>query len=298
MCDLWKNTLSEPTPSGAIKQQLLSGFRSLVNLDPSIDSDSSRELTWGQTPFTQLKLYNSGNFFDASAIPREEHSSIAEWLNRQTNDFQVHNVIVENHPSLCGPHVFEFQRMLEAELELAIGLETVHPQILKRLNKSMTAYDFQVAVEKLISKGINVRAFILLMPPFLLEEATSSEIEHQDEEKLALEWALRSIDFAYSAGVNCCSVIPTRTGNGIMDELKRRGNFREPRLRLMEQLMECGLQLKSNNQRLFIDLWNAERFSSCQGCFAQRIHRLNQINFSQKSNHPEIECRCGALDAP
>src|SRR2546423_15263443 len=59
MCDLWKNTLTETVPSGAIPAQIDYALARL---------QSAR----------QLKLYNSGSFFDRAAIPTEQHAPIAE----------------------------------------------------------------------------------------------------------------------------------------------------------------------------------------------------------------------------
>ena len=51
MCDLWKNTLDDRVPTGAIPVQI----RYAIEMLP---------------PAKHIKLYNSGNFFDAQAIPR------------------------------------------------------------------------------------------------------------------------------------------------------------------------------------------------------------------------------------
>ncbi|MCA9056707.1 MAG: radical SAM protein, partial [Planctomycetaceae bacterium] len=119
MCDLWKNTLDSRIPVGAIPQQIDYALERL----PAAQS---------------IKLYNSGNFFDPQAIPPEDYAAIAE---RMTG---FRTVIVENHPRLVGPRCLEFQRLLPAgvELEVAMGLETIHPEALAALNKEMTTDDF------------------------------------------------------------------------------------------------------------------------------------------------------------
>ena len=69
------------------------------------------------------------------------------------------------------------------------------------LNKNMTLDDFSAATAFLRANDIDVRSFVLLRPPLL------SEAE-------GIDWALRSLDFAFRAGVQCCTVVPTRSGNG------------------------------------------------------------------------------------
>ncbi len=100
--------------------------------------------------------------------------------------------------------------MLKPDLQIALGLETVNPEVLMKLNKRMTLEDFKSSVSFLTSNGIPSRAFILLRPPFMSEEE-------------GVYWAERSIDFAFEAGVECCTIIPVRAGNGAMDHLLEKG---------------------------------------------------------------------------
>jgi radical SAM enzyme (TIGR01210 family) len=262
-CDLWKNTTDERVPVGAIPRQI--------------------DLALEQLPAARhVKLYNSGNFFDRQAIPPEDYPAIAQRVAR------FRTVIVENHPRLCGPVCVEFRDLLATaaailepatdppELEIALGLETVHPRILPRLNKQMTLDDFRRACEFLTGHGLALRAFILLKPPFM-----------RDEE--CVEWALRSLEFAFDCGVRVCSVIPTRGGNGIMERLEAEGDFAPPRFESLERALAEGLALARG--RVFVDLWDAERFSKCSRCGPARIDRLRTMNLSQQIL-PAIECSC------
>ena len=262
-CDLWKNTTDGRVPVGAIPRQI--------------------ELALAQFPAARhVKLYNSGNFFDRQAIPPEDYAAIAQQVAR------FRTVIVENHPRLCGPACIEFRDQLHAaaailelaterpELEIALGLETVHPGILPRLNKQMTLDDFRRACEFLAGDGIALRAFILLKPPFM-----------RDEE--CVEWALRALEFAFDCGVRVCSVIPTRGGNGIMERLEAAGDFAPPRLAALERALAEGLALARG--RVFVDLWDAERCCECSRCGQLRIERLRYMNLMQQ-NLPAIECSC------
>ena len=97
--------------------------------------------------------------------------------------------------------------MLGGELEVALGLETVHPEVLAALNKRMTVDDFDRATEFLLNAGVAVRTFILLKPPGL-------------DESEGVDWALKSVEHAFDIGVRCCSLIPTRAGNGAMEALE------------------------------------------------------------------------------
>ena len=251
MCDLWKNTTSVTVPRGAIPAQI--------------------DFALGQLPpATHIKLYNSGNFFDRRAIPPTDHAAIAA----RVSGFR--SVIVENHPRLCGPHCLSFRDRIPGTLEIALGLETIHPQVLPRLNKSMTADDFRRAAGFLREAGIRVRAFILLRPPWLGEQA-------------GLEWALRSTEFAFDAGAECCVIIPTRGGNGILEKLAAEGLFHPPRIESLEAVLAEALAL--GRGRVFVDLWNFDKLADCTACAVNRRERLEQMNLTQRSL-PPVPCHC------
>jgi len=252
MCDLWKNTTDDAVPPGAIPEQIDYALARLPNA-------------------THVKLYNSGNFFDAKAIPPGDHAAIAD----RVRGFST--VIVENHPQLCTDACARFRDRLGMSLEVALGLETVHPRVLPALNKQMTLADFDRAVHLLLRDRIAVRAFILLRPPTL------------DEDE-GVQWALRSIEHCFALGVGCCAVIPTRAGNGIMERLERDGLFAPPRLDSLERVLEAGLRL--GRGRVLVDLWDVEKLASCPRCGPPRMERLRSMNLTQRVA-PSIACDCG-----
>lgn len=251
MCDLWKHTTEETVPLGAIPAQIDFALAQL-------------------SPARHIKLYNSGNFFDPKAIPPDDHAAIAARVKR------FETVIVENHPQLCSDACLSFRDRLEHEFEVAMGLETAHPESLAALNKQMTLADFDRAARFLTSHAIAVRAFLLLQLPGMSADES-------------VAWAVRSIEHAFTAGARCCTVIPTRAGNGIMDQLLSAGEFRLPRLADLESVMEAGLKLGSG--RVFVDVWDIERLYRCARCGPARARRLAEMNHGQRSL-PQVSCDC------
>jgi radical SAM enzyme (TIGR01210 family) len=253
MCDLWKNTLTETVPIGAIPAQI---------------DHALAELPLAR----QIKLYNSGSFFDPRAIPRADHADIA----KRIADFD--RIIVECHPSLIGESVANFGQMLGGKLEIAMGLETVHPEILPRLNKRMTLEQFARAADFLRENKIALRVFALVKPPFLAETQ-------------AVDWARRSAEFAFDCGASVVSLIPTRSSNGAMERLAALGEFSPPTLTTFESAIDEVLGMKRG--RVFADTWDLERFSDCPVCFPERRTRLERINLSQ-TPEPAVHCvNCG-----
>ena len=225
MCDLWRTTLTETVPLGAVPTQIDYALERL----PAA---------------SQIKLYNAGSFFDPRAIPADDYPSIA------TRVRSFERVVVESHPALVGERALRFRDLLTGKLEVAMGLETVHPEILARLNKQMTLDQFSKAAAFLLANAIDVRVFILVKPPFMAEDE-------------AYEWAARSIDFAFDCGATAVSLIPTRAGNGAMEALE----FAPPSLQTVERAFRYGLGLRRG--RVFVDLWNMPKDD------AVRLHEMN-----------------------
>ncbi len=254
MCDLWKNTTDETSLPGTIPDQI--------------------EWALNQMPYAKhLKLYNSGSFFDRKAIPVSDYRKIADIVSH------FETVIVEAHARLIGKSCVEFKKLLRPELQVALGLETVHLDVLQKLNKQMSLDNFSDAVTFLKQNEILTRAFILLRPPFLSEEE-------------GIYWAERSIDFAFDSGVECCIVIPVRSGNGAMDRLKEMNLFAPPNIQSLETVLEYGIQLKRG--RVFGDVWDLGLFSNCNKCLDQRIKRITEMNFLQEV-FAKFECNCAHL---
>ncbi|MEQ1353219.1 MAG: radical SAM protein [Candidatus Acidiferrum sp.] len=257
MCDLWRNTLTTSLPPGAIPTQI--------------------DFALSQVPTARvLKLYNSGSFFDARAIPVKDHPAIAE----RANNFD--RLIVENHPALTDDKILRFRDRLRCRLEIAMGLETVHPDILPRLNKRMTLEQFSSAATFLRAHDIDLRVFILVQPPFMKPGD-------------ALHWGERSLDFAFDCGATAATLIPTRGGNGAMEALATNGEFSPPSIGTLESAVTYGLSLKRG--RVFADLWNADKMPGCHHCRVSRIARLREINLAQIDQAPPRCDVCGSTNS-
>ena len=297
MCDLWRHTTADPVPVGAIPAQIEIALRARLKLGGAVESapntpnmrkEGEAELEGsggppdpaGRRPAlpTVIKLYNSGSFLDPQAVPPADYPAIARLLGG------FERVIVECHPALVRRGIPGLQAALAnaspnpPRLEIAMGLETVHPEVLDRLNKRMTLDDFRAAAEFIRESGVDLRAFVLLQPPFMANDES-------------VAWAVRSAEFAYDCGAGAVSIIPTRTGNGALEALAKQGHFAEPRLAQLEAALEG--MLSPGRARTFADTWDLERFSRCGACFPARRERLVEMNLRQRMMTP-VEClACG-----
>jgi radical SAM enzyme (TIGR01210 family) len=252
MCDLWVNTLDRRVAPGSIPAQIVRALESLP---------AAR----------QIKLYNAGSFFDPEAIPPEDDADIARVLA------PFERVIVEAHPAFLrgahGERCLRFRDALDGRLEVAVGLETANPEVLRRLDKQMTTDAFSQAAGFLDRHGIALRVFILLKPPFMTEEE-------------GVCWACRSIDLAFDGGAAVCSVIPTRPGTPAMQRADPA--FVPPLLSSLERVVEYGIDASLG--RVFADLWDVERFFTC-ACSPARADRLRVMNRDQR-RVDRVRCEC------
>jgi radical SAM enzyme (TIGR01210 family) len=245
-CDLWRQTLDGPTPPGAIPAQIRGVLAEHGPL-PGICA---------------IKLYNASNFFEPRAVPPEDDAEIAALVA------PFERVTVECHPRLVGERgerCFAFAARLQGQLEVAMGLETVHPEALAKLNKGMTLEDFDRAARTLREAGLALRAFVLLGAPFVPPAET-------------VDWTVETVEHALAAGASHVSIIPVREGNGAMEELRRAGDFTPPTLAQLEEALERGLALEGGRGVVTADLWEAERFAECPACAGARLRRLEEMN--------------------
>jgi radical SAM enzyme (TIGR01210 family) len=261
MCDLWQHTIADDTPHGALVRQL----------------DDALETLGARGTFPQhVKLYNAGNFFDSRAVPESDYDAMAQRL------VSFRHVIVESHPVLVGERLVRFKTAMTRAargadaptLEVAMGLETSHPDALDRLNKGFTPEQFARAASRLHLHGAALRVFLLVGVPFIVPS------EQQ-------EWIARSVAFAFDCGASVVSLIPTRAGNGALEALCAP----TPTLGDLEMALEQGL--RAGRGRVFADLWDLQRFAGCRSCFRERRDRLRVMNLDQRLR-PSATClQCG-----
>ncbi|HXE82863.1 MAG TPA: hypothetical protein VN513_06000 [Gemmatimonadales bacterium] len=251
-CDLWKYTLDGPTPVGALPLQLA---RALEEIGPRFPE--------------RLKLYNASNFFDRVAVPAADLPRLAELAAR----FQ--SVTVESHANTVGPPALEFAALLHGRLEVAIGLETIHPAA-AQLNKRLDLTQFDRAADFLRAHDFDLRVFVLLGAPHI--PAAES-----------VEWTVRSVEYAAAHGAQRVAIIPVRGGNGELERLQALGEFVPPTLAQLESALEQCLSIPSTI--VTADTWDLERLPACEACRAQRVARIRSLNVGPSSHLPSpISC--------
>ena len=254
-CDLWRGTIDGPTPPGALTKQLERVLRALDDQVPN-----------------RLKLYNASNFFDQRAVPPEDLIGIA------TLAAPFADVTVESHANTIGRKTAAFAESISGRLEVAVGLETIHPVAAAQLNKRLDLMRFDSAARFLSENGIDLRVFVLLGAPCV-----------PPEESVA--WTARTVEYAVERGASVVSIIPVRGGNGELERLQALGDFTPPTLLELEAaLNECA---QFTSTVVTADLWDAGRLPACELCRAGRIERLRRLNITGHAE-PHVACSvCG-----
>jgi uncharacterized Fe-S cluster-containing MiaB family protein len=256
-CDLWRWTVDGPTPPGALPTQLARVLQALERPVPD-----------------RLKLYNASNFFDRRAVPARDIPAIAQLAH----PFAA--VTVESHANTIGPLTLEFARLIPGRLEVAVGLETIHPLAARHLNKRLDLARFDHAAGFLAEHDIELRVFVLLGVPYV------------DPEE-AVEWTVRTAEYAAQRGATRIALIPVRGGNGEMERLEALGRFVPPSLAQLEAAVDRCLGLAP--VLVAADLWDVDRLPACAACRPRRIERLRRLNLS---GGPEAAVACHVCAAP
>jgi hypothetical protein len=254
-CDLWRWTLDGPTPPGALPVQL------------------ARALEEVSQPFPErLKLYNASNFFDRRAVPVQDLPRIAQLAEAFAR------VTVESHANTIGPLTLEFAALISGRLEVAVGLETIHPVAAAHLNKRLDLARFDRAADFLAEHDMDLRVFVLLGAPYVPAEE-------------AIEWTIRTVEYAAARRAHRIAVIPVRGGNGELERLQALGHFVPPTLAQLETTVDRCLALQP--AVVTADLWDVERLTACDACRAPRVARLGRLNVTG-APEPAVTCPlCG-----
>ncbi|MGC8562303.1 MAG: archaeosine biosynthesis radical SAM protein RaSEA [Thermoplasmata archaeon] len=157
-----------------------------------------------------LKIFTSGSFFDPVEIDSALQFRIIENILKSYS-----YLIVESRPEYIK-RVAGKLKEYGGRVQVAIGLESTNPSVLRNsINKNYDFDDFKEAASILREKGISVRTYLLLKPPFMTE-------------KEAIDDCIKSArDLApYSDFI---SINPMNVQRGtLVEKMYKEGNYRPP----------------------------------------------------------------------
>ncbi len=200
MCSYLLDGTSTPPTNEQLLNQFIMGMKKLDGLSEPL----------------AVKLYTSGSFLDESEVPVSVRSDI---LTKIQEDDRLKQVVLESRPEYVTPSTMAHIRdcIPQKDVEIGIGLESVNDAIRSIcINKGFSLSDFQQALTIARNHDIDVRAYVLVKPPFLTERD-------------ALEDSVETITKAIEMGVTTVSVNPVNIQkNTLVDRLWFRGVYRPP----------------------------------------------------------------------
>ncbi len=230
--------------------------------------DSAMQRYEGE-PF--VKVYTSGSFLDEREIPAPFRD---ELLQRFSG---VERLLVESRPEFITADSLS---NMPTSTTVAIGLESSDDEVLRNsVRKGFAAADFVRSAEALKDKGMMLRSYLLLKPPFLNEAA-------------AIDDAKSSISFAspYSDEI---SLNPINVQRGtLVEKLWKRGDYRPPWLWSLLEVMGSA----SPGPRLMSSPSGGgtpRGVHNCGECDAKILEAVKAFSFSQRPEDLEVEdCSC------
>jgi archaeosine synthase beta-subunit len=221
-----------------------------------------------------VKIYTSGSFLDEREVPLGARHRILEEFS------SCKRILFESRPEFVTEE--GLSGLPTEKIEIALGLESSSDLVLRKcINKGFGVSDYQRAANLIKSKGMRVRTYLLLKPPYLTEGQ-------------AMRDTLASIDFSSELS-DSISVNPLNVQRETMVEsLFRRGDYRPPWLwTLVEVLKEAR---SKTDIRVFSSPSGAgtpRGVHNCGRCDAGVIASIERFAFSQDLKDLEgLDCEC------
>lgn len=221
-----------------------------------------------------IKIYTSGSFLDEREVPIAIRDRILDEFST------CKRVLFESRPEFVTEE--SLSGLPGEKIEIALGLESANDLVLRKcINKGFTVSDYQRAASLIKSKGMRVRTYLLLKPPYLTE-------------RQAMNDTLESTEFA-SLFSDSISINPVNVQRDtIVESLFRRGDYRPPWLWTLVEVLREGRS--RTDIRVFSSPSGAgtsRGAHNCGKCDAGVIAAIERFAFSQDLKDLEgLDCEC------
>lgn len=121
-----------------------------------------------------IKVFGSGSFLDENQVPKEAR----RYFIKKVKEKGVERLTIESRPEfITDERVKDFAGI---DLDIGVGLEVADNVILDKLSKGFHRQDLEKASELIHSHGFNVRAYLLVNPPFVedIRKSLSNSIKY------------------------------------------------------------------------------------------------------------------------
>ncbi|MGI0068341.1 MAG: radical SAM protein, partial [Thermoplasmata archaeon] len=169
------------------------------------------------------------------------------------------------------------------ELEVALGLESTDPVILRRyINKGASPLEYLQAADRVRSFGTRAKGYLLLKPPYLTEEESVQDV-------------VRSVAAA-AEHFDALSINPVHIQNGtVVEWLYHRGRYRPPWLWSVVEALNRGASVRGSSRLVsFPTAGGLPRGPhNCGKCDAKVLAAIQDASLDQKfEGLAELDCSC------
>jgi radical SAM enzyme (TIGR01210 family) len=221
-----------------------------------------------------VKIYTSGSFLDDREVPPEVREEIFESFAASER------VLFESRPEFVTDE--SLQALPKGKAQVALGFESANDEVLLRsVRKGFKTADYEKAARCLMDKGVPLRTYLLLKPPYLTE-------------RQAMDDTIRSIRFAapFSESVSINPLNVQR--DTVVESLFRRGDFRPPWIWSLIEVLKAGKGL--TDVRVFSSPSGGgtpRGVHNCGTCDAALLKAVDAFSFSQDVKEFDgLECGC------
>jgi len=220
-----------------------------------------------------VKLYTSGSFLDPNEIPLEVRDKVLNAFDG------AKRVLFESRPEFVTPDVL---KSLPDHSAVALGLESANDTVLRcSVRKGFGVKDYVRAADALNDRGLPVRTYLLLKPPYMTERA-------------AIEDTKASVRFAAPRSESV-SVNPLNVQKETMVEgLWRRGDYRPPWIWSLFEVLK--LRSEISGVRIFSSPSGSgtqRGVHNCPECDKRLLDVLEKFNFEQDASvFEKHDCQC------
>ena len=226
-----------------------------------------------------VKLYTSGSFLDDREVDPASRASIVSAFSGRAR-----RLLFETLPEFVTPeNVGPLRDAFQGELEIALGLESTQPEILRRfVNKGAPPSEYLAAGERVRSMGARSKAYLLLKPPHLTERE-------------AIEDVVRSVELA-APNFDALSINPVHIQGGtVVEWLYHRRRYRPPWLWSLSEALRRGAEVRGASRLVtFPTAGGLPRGPhNCGRCDRDVLTALEEASLDQRfGSLEELTCSC------
>ena len=226
-----------------------------------------------------VKVYTSGSFLDDREVDPESRSQFVHGFSGRAQ-----RVLFETLPEFVTPeNLLPLRESFEGELEVALGLESTQPDVLRRLiNKGAPPEDYLAAATRVRELGARPKAYLLLKPPYLTERESVQDVV----ESIATAAPL----------FDTLSVNPVHIQNGtVVEYLYRRRQYRPPWLWSLVEVLRRGAKARGASRLVSFPTAGGLRRGphNCGACDQTVLSAIEDASLDQNFDGLDaLDCGC------